>query len=79
MARVNKANQDADENASLEGVLAKTPLAESRRLGHPLYLTPGDYTLALDLDGASAEAKLTVKPPKAFEPRSKPRFKLRGK
>ena len=79
VARVNKANQDADENASLEGVLAKTPLAESRRLGHPLYLTPGDYTLALDLDGASAEAKLTVKAPKAFEPRSKPKFKLRGK
>lgn len=77
-ARVNKANKDADENASTEGVMAKTPLAESVRLGHPLYLTPGEYTLALELAGASSETKFTVKPPKAFESRNKPKYKLRG-
>mgnify|MGYP002137378357 CR=1 FL=1 len=69
----------ADAAASADGVLAKTPLAESKRLGHPLYLTPGDYTLALDLGGANAETKFKVNPPKAFEPRVKPKFKLRGR
>jgi hypothetical protein len=78
-ARVNKANKDADKDASLDGALAKTPLAESRRLGHPLYLTPGEYTLALDLGGAGAETKLTIKPPKAFEARNKPKYTLRGR
>jgi hypothetical protein len=79
VARVNKANKDADATSSTEGALAKTPLAESQRLGHRLYLTPGEYTLALDLGGATAETSLSVKPPKAFESREKPKFKLRGK
>ena len=78
-ARVSKASKDAVESATMEGVLAKTPLAESRRLGHPLYLTPGEYTLALDLGGAGAETKFTVKPPKAFESRNKPKYTLRGR
>ncbi|MBL8242563.1 MAG: hypothetical protein JNL89_00135, partial [Rhodanobacteraceae bacterium] len=78
-ARVAKAAEKADAKAGSEGELGKTPLAESKRLGHPLYITPGDYTLALDLGGASAEQKLTVNAPKAFEARVKPKFKLRGR
>lgn len=79
-ARVAKAAEKADAKAGSEGELGKTPLAESKRLGHPLYLTPGAYTLALDLgNGASAEQKFTVNAPKAYEPRVKPKFKLRGR
>ncbi len=79
-ARVAKAAEKSDAKAGSEGELGKTPLAESKRLGHPLYITPGSYTLALDLGaGASAEQKFTVNAPKAFEPRVKPKFKLRGR
>ncbi len=79
-ARVAKAAAKADKPvADADGQLGKTPLAESRRLGHVLYITPGEYTLALDLSGASAETSFSVKPPKAFEARVKPKFKLRGK
>ena len=78
-ARVAKAAEKADAKTGSEGELGKTPLAESKRLGHPLYITPGDYTLALDLGGATAEHKLTVNAPKAFEARVKPKFKLRGR
>lgn len=62
-----------------EGELAKTPLAQSQRLGHALYLTPGEYTLALELPGGNAEGKLKVNAPKPFEARIKPKFKLRGR
>ena len=62
-----------------EGILGKLPLAESKRLGHPLYITPGDYTLTIDMDGGHSETAFKVNPPKDFEPRSKPKFKLRGR
>lgn len=78
-ARNAKAADAAAGKTASAGELAKTPLAKSQRLGHPLYLTPGAYTLALALGGASAEQKLTVSAPKAFEPRVKPKYKLRGR
>ncbi|GMU42857.1 MAG: glycosyl hydrolase [Xanthomonadales bacterium] len=78
-ARNAKAADQAGGKVDGDGALGKTPLAEARRLGHPPYLTPGEYTLTLELGGASAEGKLTVNPPKAFEPRIKPKYKLRGK
>ena len=79
-ARVAKAAEKGEANANTEGELGKTPLAESKRLGHPLYITPGEYTLSLDLGaGASAEQKFSVNAPKAFEARVKPKFKLRGR
>lgn len=78
-ARVAKAKAKADAKAESGGELGKTPLAESKRLGHVLFLTPGDYTLALEFGGGSSETKLTVNPPKAFEARVKPKFKLRGR
>jgi hypothetical protein len=80
-ARVAKAAEKADAaaKANNEGELGKTPLAESKRLGHPLYITPGSYTLALELGGTNAEQSFTVNAPKAYEPRVKPKFKLRGR
>lgn len=59
--------------------LKDTPYAEAVRLGHPMYVTPGQYTvevLAGELDSATA---LSVKPPKSFEPRQPERPKLRGR
>jgi hypothetical protein len=80
------ANKDTDADAAAkdakradEGALARTPLAEAQRLGYPLYITPGDYTLKLELNGGSSEAKFKVNAPKALEARVKPKFKLRGR
>lgn len=75
-------NADAaakDAKHADEGTLARTPLAEAQRLGYPLYITPGDYTLKLELNGGSSEAKFKVNAPKALEARVKPKFKLRGR
>ncbi len=86
-ARVKKAAEKATESAketatgtaSAKGELAKFPLAESQRLGHPLYITAGDYTITLSQGTVNAEAKLKVNAAKAFEPRQKPKYKLRGR
>jgi photosystem II stability/assembly factor-like uncharacterized protein len=61
------------------GRLAKTPYAESVRLGHRLYATPGKYTLALSLGGADSEVAFTIKAPEARKPRAQPPAKLRGR
>jgi photosystem II stability/assembly factor-like uncharacterized protein len=79
-ARVAKAAAKAEKTSTgTEGELGKTPLAESKRLGHALYITPGEYTLALELGGATADTKFSVNAPKAFEARVKPKYKLRGR
>ena len=86
-ARVKKAAEKAADAAtdatakptSDTGELAKYPLAESQRLGHPLYITTGDYTITLTQGAASSDAKLKVNAPKAFEPRQKPKYKVRGR
>ena len=79
-ARVAKVAAKAEKpSTETEGELGKTPLAESRRLGHVLYITPGEYTLALELGGATADTKFTVNAAKAYEARVKPKYKLRGK
>ena len=77
-APADKAEADAKpEDGS--GRLAKTPYAESIRLGHRLYAVPGDYTVELSLAGASSETKLAIKPPEARKPRAQPAPKLRGR
>jgi photosystem II stability/assembly factor-like uncharacterized protein len=79
-ARVAKVAAKAEKpSTETEGVLGKTPLAESKRLGHVLYITPGEYTLALELGGATADTQFTVNAPKAYEARVKPKYKLRGR
>jgi len=69
--------KDADKTD--EGALAKTPYAESVRLGHRLFIAPGTYTLKLALNGAESETKLEVKAPEARPARAKAKPKMRGK
>jgi hypothetical protein len=61
------------------GRLAKTPYAESVRLGHRLYLLPGDYTLQLQLAGHTSETPFVVAAPEPRKPRATPAPKIRGK
>ena len=53
--------------------------AESIRLGHPLYVLPGDYTVKVTVGDESDTEDLEVKAPEAFEPRHKPDFEIRGR
>jgi photosystem II stability/assembly factor-like uncharacterized protein len=77
-AGLEKAAVDAPDDET--GVnLAKTPYAESVRLGHDLYAVPGDYTVRVSMGENSAESTLKIKPPKAYEPRVKESYKLRGR
>jgi len=71
-------NDDADDEASTLGERAKTPWAEAVRLGRPLYITPGTYTLTARTGDGEAETELEVKPPEPREPRMKKEPKIRG-
>ena len=72
------------ERARVEGAekeetdVSDTPWAEAVRLERPLYVTPGAYTVRVRAGDESAEADLTVKPPKPREPRVKPQPRIRG-
>lgn len=57
-----------------KGTLAKTPWAEALRLGRPLYVTPGVYTLEVKIGGASAKTLLRVEKPEP--PPARSRFEL---
>lgn len=72
------AENDSDKEQSVRN-LAETPYAESVRLGHDLYVIPGDYTVRVTLGGNSADSKLTIQPPEAYEPRVKETYTLRGR
>ncbi len=58
---------------------AKQPVAQALRLGHPLYVFPGTYTIRLSRGDDSAETKWQVKPPEDLKPRSPPPPPLRGR
>lgn len=66
--------QDVDANS-----LARQPVQESVRLGHPLYVLPGKYTIRLVRGEESSQTAWTVKPPKEFEPRTPPAPPIRGR
>ncbi len=75
-----KAKDSSDKDkAADQGILAKTPYAESVRLGHRLFALPGDYKVKLALGDARSETKLEIKAPEARKPRAKAPPKLRGK
>lgn len=78
-AALEKAKADAGDEGSAVTTLADTPYAESVRLGHDLYAIPGDYTIRVALGDNSAESTLKIKPPKAYEPRFKEPYTLRGR
>ena len=63
--RDEKQPEDA-EATSREGIRAKTPWAEAVRLDRPLYITPGKYTLRVEIGDASDE---TEPPPDVTETR----------
>lgn len=68
---------DDDEEKPLS--LSDTPYAESVRLGHSLYATPGDYTIRVNVGDNSDSSVLKIKAPKGYEPRLKESYKIRGK
>ena len=77
--RKHKKAEEAEEaEASPKGELADTPWAEAVRLGRPIYVTPGSYTLAIRTEAGEAETGLEVKPPEPREPRMKKEPKIRG-
>ncbi len=78
LTAVDTAKVKVDDATGL-GKLAKSPYAESVRLGHRLFLTPGDYTVALTLNGASSESKFKLKAPEDYKPRAPAKPKLRGR
>ncbi len=51
-----------------KGALARMPWAEALRLGRPLYVTPGRYTLEVQVGEAVARTLLVVAPPAAARP-----------
>ncbi|MCW8925601.1 MAG: hypothetical protein OQJ84_05035 [Xanthomonadales bacterium] len=78
MALENDKGKGKDDGDSAKN-LAKTPYAESVRLGHALYVVPGDYQVRVSVGENSDSAELKIKAPKPFEPRFKEPYKLRGR
>lgn len=74
-----KDDRKDDARDASTGRLARTPYAESIRLGHRLYVQPGDITLQLALAGHTSEAPLKVKAPEPRKPRKPAAPKLRGR
>ncbi|RMH20318.1 MAG: glycosyl hydrolase [Acidobacteria bacterium] len=70
---------DEPQAESTKGRRAKTPWAEAVRLGWPLYVTPGTYTVRAVAGDATSDVELTIKPPRPREPRMKKEEPIRGK
>ena len=75
--KAQESTTDAEEEKVFS--LTDTPYAESVRLGHSLYVIPGDYTIKINVGDNSDSAELKIKAPKDYEPRVKETYKLRGK
>ncbi|MGD8868319.1 MAG: hypothetical protein PVI01_11830, partial [Gemmatimonadales bacterium] len=57
---------------------ADTPWAEAVRLERQLYVTPGTYTVQVEMGGATADAEFKVDAPRPRQPRVKPEPRIRG-
>ena len=74
-----KKKQEAEEKSEPEvGSKGKWPRSEAARLGWKPYVTPGDYTLSIQVGEDSAETELTVTKPKPRRSRVKEEPKIRG-
>ena len=62
--------EDTEAEEPIERTLADWPWSEAQRLGYPMYVTAGEYTLRVTQGDATAEAAFTVKAPPAREPRT---------
>ncbi|MEO1083476.1 MAG: hypothetical protein AAFY88_04480, partial [Acidobacteriota bacterium] len=60
------------------GSRGKSPWAEAIRLGWPLYVTPGEYTVEVSLGDAKATTSLTVDAPEPRTPRRAEEPRIRG-
>jgi hypothetical protein len=76
-SKAKESKDDADIEKAIS--LADTPYAESVRLGHDLYVIPGDYTVRVSVGENNDNIELKVRAPKDFRPRVKQAYKLRGK
>ena len=74
-----QAEKKDDDAKSNKGQRAKRPWAEARRLGYPLYITGGTYTVAVQVGDEEATTKLKVKAPKPRKARKKKKPPLRGR
>ena len=79
-AAQEKAKEDANKDQE-EKVLSleETPYAESVRLGHALYAIPGEYTVRVSVGENNDSNGLKITAPKEYEPRTRQKYKLRGK
>jgi len=57
---------------------ADTPWAEAVRLERQLYVTPGAYTVRVQMGDSSADTEFEVSPPRPREPRVAPTPRIRG-
>ncbi|MDH4018367.1 MAG: hypothetical protein OEU84_02105 [Xanthomonadales bacterium] len=82
-AEASALEEAGDEEGAAEEAgtvnLSETPYAESVRLGHTLYATPGDYTIRITVGENSDSTGLKIKAPKDYEPRLKESYRIRGK
>lgn len=76
--RRKKSEESEEVKGPGEGSLAKTPRAEAVRLGWPLYVTPGSYSLEVSVGEASHSTDFEVKAAEPPRPRMKPEPKIRG-
>ena len=61
-----------------KGSERRTPWAEATRLGQPLIVTPGQYTLRVTLGDATHETEFTVDAPSEWTPRIPKKPRIRG-
>ncbi len=79
-ASLEKAKEDANKGQEEKAVgLEDTPYAESVRLGHILYAIPGEYTVRVSVGENKDSNGLKIVAPKEYEPRTRQKYKLRGK
>ncbi|MGD2215709.1 MAG: hypothetical protein PVJ64_03090 [Gemmatimonadales bacterium] len=57
---------------------ADTPWAEAIRLDRQLYVTPGTYTVRVQMGGSMADTEFEVSPPRPRQPRVEPAPRIRG-
>jgi len=69
----------AEREEQTELTWSDQPIAQALRLGWPLYIVPGEYTLELRFGDHRSERKITVEPADAPEARVKPDPPIRGK
>ena len=73
-----ESSDTSEAESDSKGSLAKTPWAESKRLGHPLYVLPGKYTIRVRQGEAESTTEFKVDAPTPRSPRMKKKPKIRG-